>query len=105
MFSQVSVCPQGGGVHPQGERTPQADPAGQTLPHEMATAVDGTHPPGMHSCLFAAATHTVCAVVNRVKAFQIITQGSSSSLSFLFPSLVTNVHPSFRSIPKLVLSV
>ena len=112
MFSQVSVCPQGGGVHPQAHiplgRHPQADtppgrptcadtPPGQTClprqadtplwadipradtplgrcpppdrqalpwadtplgrypplgrhPSEMATAADGMHPTGMHSC-------------------------------------------------------
>ena len=42
MFSQVSVCPQGGGgVHPL---------PGRHLPPEMATSVEGTHPTGMHSC-------------------------------------------------------
>ena len=114
MFSQVSVCPQGGGVHPQahiplgrhppGRHPPWADPPVQTLPlgrhashgrqthpsgqtspgqtphwadarpltgrhspgqtppwadtlpwadtppPEMATAADGMHPTGMHSC-------------------------------------------------------
>ena len=32
--------------------TPQTDtPPGQTPPSKMATAADGTHPTGMHSCL------------------------------------------------------
>ena len=74
MFSQVSVCPQGGGKvytalagrpllevrhplgrhplagrHPPGWQTPpgQAD----TPLQQTATAADGTHPTGMHSCL------------------------------------------------------
>ena len=63
MFSQVSVCPQGGGVHPLGRHPP-----GQRHTHtsrhpsawadtpppprwQMVTAADGTHPTGMHSCL------------------------------------------------------
>ena len=57
MFSQVSVCPQGGDVHPLGGHPawvdiPWADtPLGQTPPlFEMASAADGTHPTGMHSC-------------------------------------------------------
>ena len=60
MFSQVSVCPQGGGVHPPGQTPPwQADrhlwagtplPWANTPPSQTATAADGTHPTGMHSC-------------------------------------------------------
>ena len=43
LFSQVSVCPWGD-VY-----TPHAHPW-QTPPHQTATAVDGTHSTGMHSC-------------------------------------------------------
>ena len=68
MFLQASVCPQGEGVsvsvhagipHPPGadipqEQTPlleQTHPPEQTPPPgESATAADGTHPTGMHSC-------------------------------------------------------
>ena len=55
MFSQVSVCPQGGGVHhpPCQTDTPPADthPLGRhPPPPEMVTAADSTHPTGMHSC-------------------------------------------------------
>ena len=53
MFSQVSVCPRGEGCTP----SCQADinPPRQTHPPsppppQMATAADGTHPTGMHSC-------------------------------------------------------
>ena len=78
MFLQASVCPQGGGCLPQcmvgytpprsrhptprsrhsWEQTPpwSRHPPEQTLPEadtppETATAADGTHPTGMHSCL------------------------------------------------------
>ena len=44
-----------GGVsqHALGQIPPWADtpPTGQTSLPEMATAADGTHPTGMHSCL------------------------------------------------------
>ena len=67
MFSQASVCPQGGGVHPLGRHPlPQADtPSHQadtplwpdTTPnHETATSADGTHPTGMHSCSICSFT-------------------------------------------------
>ena len=49
MFSQGSVCLQGEGVHPPGQ-TPPPKPLGRPPSPEMATAVDGTHPTGMHSC-------------------------------------------------------
>ena len=45
MFSQVSVCQRGGGVHPSGRYPP-----GQKPPYQTATAADGTHPTEMHSC-------------------------------------------------------
>ena len=63
MFSQLSVCPQEGGVltladrHPPAGRHPQqADtPTGSQTPTpptpEMAIAAGDTHPTGMHSCL------------------------------------------------------
>ena len=40
------------GRHPPGRRTPPADtyPAPTPHPPEAATAADGTHPTGMHSC-------------------------------------------------------
>ena len=52
MFLQVSVCPRGGslpqcmlGYHiPPGSKHPPR-------PQQTATAADGTHPTGMHSCL------------------------------------------------------
>ena len=43
-----------GGVYPSmpwGRQTPRQTPLlGQTLPLKTATAVDGVHPTGMHSC-------------------------------------------------------
>ena len=72
MFSQVSVCPQGGRCTPLWQTDPswksdtpwadtpwQADTplagrppwAGRHPPQQTATAADGTHPTGMHSCL------------------------------------------------------
>ena len=61
MFSRACVCPQGGlpqcmlgyppgpDTHPLG---PDPPPRDQTPPpREAATAADGTHPTGMHSCL------------------------------------------------------
>ena len=54
MFSQVSVCPQGGVYTPwQAGTAPWADTPlpGQTPPpQQTATAVYGTHPTEMHSC-------------------------------------------------------
>ena len=71
MFLQVCVCPRGGGVclsacgdtTPPREQTPpeqtsrEQTPQQQTSPGadppprgETATAADGTHPTGMHSC-------------------------------------------------------
>ena len=65
MFLQVSVCPQGGGVHPPGKTRPWADThPGQTprrpsrhpsFPLETTTAADGTYPTGMHSCFHICA--------------------------------------------------
>ena len=50
MFPQVSVCPRGWCTPPYGQ-TPQADtPWADTPLNQMATAADGTHPTGMHSC-------------------------------------------------------
>ena len=63
MFLQVSVCPQG--VHGGGSAPGGPGPGGgvpgpgelvfqhalrQIPPGKMATAADGTHPTGMHSC-------------------------------------------------------
>ena len=42
LFSQVSVCPQGGGVHPTWPGR---------YPPQTASAADCTHPTGIHSCL------------------------------------------------------
>ena len=61
MFLQLSVCPQWGvclsaswDTHPPTRtRYPppdQAPPKDQASPQETATAADGTHPTGMHSC-------------------------------------------------------
>ena len=73
IISQVSVCPQGGRCTPPGRQTPPGKThpgrhtpwvdtpplgrhtsSGQTPPSppppEKATAADGTHPTGMHSC-------------------------------------------------------
>ena len=59
MFLQACVCPHGGGSasvhagipHPL-EQTPLGvdTPREHTPPRETATAADGTHPTGMHSC-------------------------------------------------------
>ena len=54
MFSQASVILSVGGClsHCLLGYIPQADtPWEDTPPPEMATAADGRHPPGMHSCL------------------------------------------------------
>ena len=70
MFSQASVCPQGGAVPAQGGGLPQVVSAPRVvgvpgsggglvsqhalrqtpLTGDTATAADGTHPTGMHSC-------------------------------------------------------
>ena len=71
MFLQASVCPQGGflvggpgpggawsgggcllprGLLPGGVVGIPACTEADTPPGEMATAADGTHPTGMHSC-------------------------------------------------------
>ena len=62
MFSQACVknsIHRGGGVHPPGQTPPEQTPPlyrhprADTPPHppgQMATAADGTHPTGMHSC-------------------------------------------------------
>ena len=65
IFLQACVCPQGGGpasvhagIHTPPKNPPQGKPPGsrhppeQTTPppRETATAADGTHPTGMHSC-------------------------------------------------------
>ena len=54
MFLQACVCSHEGGCLPQcmlGYHPPEADsPPGADPPREMATAVDGTHATGMHSC-------------------------------------------------------
>ena len=51
MFLHLSVIlfTGGGGVHPPAD-TPL--PGRQPPPPEMATAADGTHPTGMHSCFY-----------------------------------------------------
>ena len=56
MFSQVSVCPQGGLPHCMLGYTPpgQTPPSGQTPAAQCMLGYDqqvgGTHPTGMHSC-------------------------------------------------------
>ena len=66
MFSQVSVCLLQGGVPGSGgggiPACTEADPPG-----EMATAADGTHPTGMHSCLIIDFRHrqSMLSQVNR----------------------------------------
>ena len=65
MFLQVCVCPQGGGIPAclatdvqGGAWSGGSAPGGlvsqhalrHTPPGEMATAVEGTHPTGIHSC-------------------------------------------------------
>ena len=70
MFLQVSICPWGEGVSallhagihtlqadtPPGRHFPGQTPPGRHLmgrpSPKMATEADGTHPIGMHSCLF-----------------------------------------------------
>ena len=74
MFSRVSVCPHGGGVHPPGQTPPWADthwlgrhiplgrdPLGRHTPTDTprdvycsgrATVVGSMHLTGMHSCFF-----------------------------------------------------
>ena len=51
-----SFCSQGGGVHPSMQTPPRQThpPRAETSTH-MATAADGTHPTGMHSCLTSVA--------------------------------------------------
>ena len=90
MFSQVSVCPQGGEVSNLPGQNPWADtvpgqtppgrhPLGRHPPQQMATAADSTHPVGMHSCMTyfyrsggMAPSHspgsaTACILVRQVK--------------------------------------
>ena len=48
------------GRHPPGQTPPRQTPLGRTpgkTPPETATAVDGTHPTGMHSCLHLHLPH------------------------------------------------
>ena len=45
------VCLVQGGAWPRGERVPGGDPSPGT-----ATAADGTHPTGMHTCFFSASS-------------------------------------------------
>ena len=60
MFLHLSLILFTGGVHSPGQTPPQADtppppadtPPGRRPPPGMTTAADGTHPTGMHSCLF-----------------------------------------------------
>ena len=59
MFSQVSVCPRGEVYTPLWVDIPWTDTPGQTPrrhPHQTATAADGTHPTGMHSCFLRILT-------------------------------------------------
>ena len=49
MFLQVCVCPWGRGSASVHVGIPSRE---QTPPQQTATAADGTHPTGMHSCLF-----------------------------------------------------
>ena len=48
MFSQASVCPQGGVCGKGGGHAWQ----GACVAGEKANAADSTHPTGMHSCFF-----------------------------------------------------
>ena len=53
VFTSVcqEFCPQGRGVHPQADTPGQTPPwQADNPPPQMATAADGTHPTGMHSC-------------------------------------------------------
>ena len=59
VFTSVcqEFCSQGGGVHhapwadtPPGQTHPEQTPPRTDTPRQTATAVDGTHPTGMHSC-------------------------------------------------------
>ena len=54
MFLHLSVIlSQGeGGVHPLGKHPQQTHPVDRYLSPETATTMDGTHPTGMHCCLF-----------------------------------------------------
>ena len=49
MFLHVSVI-LSGGRHPPGRHPQTETPLGRHPPLGMATATDGTHPTGMHSC-------------------------------------------------------
>ena len=40
------------GRHPLGIHSPEQTPSAPPPPQKMATAVDSTHPTGMHSCCF-----------------------------------------------------
>ena len=52
MFSQASVILSTGGrcTPPKADTPPWLTSSGQTPPPQTATAADGTHPTGMHSC-------------------------------------------------------
>ena len=59
MFSQVSVCVQGRGGHAWG-RGGTCGVKGACVAGETATAADGMHPAGMHSCdcIFLPISHS-----------------------------------------------
>ena len=45
-----AVCPSASWDTPPGQTPPARHPPGQPHPQQTATAADGTHPTGMHSC-------------------------------------------------------
>ena len=51
LYTHPQDTPPYPGHKPPAQTPPGHTPPGQTTPHLMATATDGTHPTGMHSCL------------------------------------------------------
>ena len=88
------------GRHPQadtplGRHTPQADTPGQTPPPpKTATAVDGTHPTGMHSSVFSFGTILVYFQFSPCTIFNFISLLCASFLflyaAFLLDSVIIN---------------
>ena len=89
MFLQARVCPQGGDVCLSTTPLLGTDPPGaDTPPKETATAADGTHPTGMHSCSILcshwAATKTKEKIAFARCKSTLSGKASSFSVSFAF---------------------
>ena len=71
MFSQVSVCPQGGGhagCSWQGACVVGGVAGGGGVAGEMATVVGGMHTTGMHSCFLLCPSRSLSLFLSRSRA-------------------------------------